>query len=91
MRNTSLGKSPADGEGFGSGAEDPCGVIIANPDNARANYFYHLQAWKKLRVNQADVPPGSKNVVFGYDKENGQDDPQAVTSSGGSADPATLR
>jgi len=67
------------------------GVVIADPRNARANYFYHLQAWPRVRVNKADAPfVEQKNVIFGYDLENTQLQPEAVTSSGNPADPANF-
>jgi len=67
------------------------GVVIADPRNARANYFYHLQAWPRVRLNKADAPfVEQKNVIFGYDLENTQLQPEAVTSSGNPADPANF-
>jgi hypothetical protein len=64
------------GQGFG--------VVIDDPRYARANYFYHLQASSRLRVNKADALPGSKskNIVFGYDRDNGQQEPEAKKSDG---------
>jgi hypothetical protein len=52
------------------------GVIISDPVIARANYFYHLQGGVLVMEATASFP-GSKNVIFGYDQENGQADPVA--------------
>jgi hypothetical protein len=62
------------------------GVVIADPRDARANYFYHLQAWPSVRVNKADHTPDApfydqKNVILGYDLANTQLQPEALTSS----------
>ncbi len=51
------------------------GVVIESPGLARANYFYHLQAGGGFKVKTAPPPapvPSSKNLIFGYDRENGE-------------------
>ncbi len=63
------------------------GVLVQDPRIARANYFYHLQPpspfdgdnrsfWVK---SAPGFPTNSKNLVFGYDMENGQGQPRAFT------------
>jgi hypothetical protein len=65
------------------GGSQGYGVKIENPQDARANYFYHLQALPRLRVNNADLPfSGQKNVIFGYDMENLELEPEAKKSDG---------
>jgi len=56
------------------------GVLIADPDKAATNYFYHLQAGGDpygLKVENADAAPYSKNFVFGYSRDNGEPEPVA--------------
>ena len=66
-----------------------CVEKASGTQTARANYFYHLQpagdtstANPPLNVafwiKQANPnSPGNKNLVFGYDQENGQGQPRA--------------
>jgi hypothetical protein len=76
------------------------GVVINHNGNgtggARANYFYNLEATgdpglaRALKVIKADTPfaNDTKNLIFGYDMENAQKQPQAFTTGGAAADPA---
>lgn len=68
-----------------SGNTSGPGVWIDDPDKARANYFYHLQPATGSQSNisfwvrnvDTTNPPNSKNLIFGYDLENGQGQPRA--------------
>ncbi|MBI4478492.1 MAG: hypothetical protein HY651_00550 [Acidobacteria bacterium] len=55
------------------------GVLIADPDKAATNYFYHLQAGGTygLKVENANGAPYSRNLVFGYSRDNGEQEPLA--------------
>ncbi len=56
------------------------GVLVENPALARSNYFYHVQvpAGPGFGVTNATTPPNNKNLIFGYDLENGQGQPTST-------------
>jgi len=74
-----------------SGLGNGHGVLIDDPLQGRANYFYHLQAVGGFLVKNVNTSnlPANKNMIFGYDQENGglEPDPTAQNSSGGAVDP----
>lgn len=55
------------------------GVDLA--PRARHNYFYHLQTSLGGLRAQTPLTAGKKNVIFGYDKENGQPEPTLQTGA----------
>ena len=72
-------------DGIGSGF----GVVISNPETARSNYFYHLQAGGgglRVMTNISHELDGneSKNLIFGYDRDNpgGGNEPEPSTDNG---------
>jgi hypothetical protein len=76
--------------GYGVVIDNGMGTLESDR-KARANYFYQLQGTvgsKSLKVIKADTPPNNKNIIFGYDLENGQDQPEAFTTGGSSTQPA---
>ncbi len=85
-RSSKLGKR---GNSVRSQNDDGFGHAVA-----RANYFYHLQVQApppnadEFKVTRADVIPGNKTIILGYDRENGQEPPVAVKGNGSAANPA---
>ena len=71
------------------------GVVVDNPTTASNNYFYHLQAAGGtnaggFHVYNANTSIAGKNLIFGYDQGNGEPDPSAEDSNGGSFDPTLV-
>lgn len=64
------------------------GVRIEDPSKARANYFCHLQGRVFVKKANAGLNANhSKNLIFGYDRDNGQLEPFAKTDLNVDADP----
>lgn len=61
------------------------GVLITDPNKARSNYFFHLQAGGTvgMRINNAKLPAVAVNMnrVQGYDQNNGETLPQTDTGA----------